>query len=144
MRSTLVAVGLAAVLAATGCSGGGDGESSASSKPTQTSATPTPSPTESKIQTVANGCMRGHITQDDGKSITLDTKGPNEGLDKVHDDLDDVSCILTGLDTPDHVAQHINSTRALDGQQTDTWGNYEARWIYHPDDGLQITVIDRS
>lgn len=77
-------------------------------------------------------------------SITLDTKGPGEGNTKIHDRIEDVSCLLTGLEAPDHVAQHINSTRALDGQQTDEWEHYEARWTYHPDDGLQITIIDRS
>ena len=34
----------------------------------------------------------------------------------------------------------INSTRALDGMQTDSWHDITARWTYHPDDGLDITL----
>lgn len=77
-------------------------------------------------------------------SITLDTKGPKEGNAKIHDEIEDVSCLLAGLGAPDYVADHINSTRALDGQQTDEWDDIEARWTYHPDNGLKITFIDRS
>ena len=41
---------------------------------------------------------------------------------------------------PDAVRQHVSTTRALDGQQTDSWTGYTARWTYHPDDGLQMTI----
>lgn len=77
-------------------------------------------------------------------SITLDTQGSEEGNTTIHDEIEDVSCLLGELNAPDYVAEHINSTRALDGQQTDEWDDVEARWTYHPDDGLKITFIDRS
>ena len=44
----------------------------------------------------------------------------------------------------DYVTQHIESTRALDGMQTDEWDDMKARWTYHPDDGLSLTLIDQS
>ena len=44
------------------------------------------------------------------------------------------------LKMPARVREHIATTRALDGQQTDEWDGYQARWTYHPDDGLQITI----
>jgi len=37
---------------------------------------------------------------------------------------------------------HINTTRALDGTQSDEWDGYKARWTYHPDAGVRITFID--
>lgn len=53
---------------------------------------------------------------------------------------DNLTCLVSELHMPDAVMQHVLSTRALDGQQTDTWPGYTARWTYHPDDGLQMTV----
>ena len=41
-----------------------------------------------------------------------------------------------------YVADHINTTRALDGTQSDEWDGYKARWTYHPDAGVRITFID--
>ena len=35
---------------------------------------------------------------------------------------------------------HIESTRALDGTQEDSFGDYQARWTYHPDNGMNLTV----
>ena len=134
------AAGAALMLAAAGLSGCG-------AIPTQadpSSSTTTEPVGDPPIQQAANNCKRGHLTRDDGMSITLDTKGKDEGFDEVHDTIDDIACMLSELDAPDYVAQHIDSTRALDGQQTDEWDGVEARWTYHPDSGLQITFIDRS
>jgi galactose mutarotase-like enzyme len=50
------------------------------------------------------------------------------------------ACVLDALDTPQHVQDHIDTTRALDGTQEDAWGDYQARWTYHPDNGMNITV----
>lgn len=38
----------------------------------------------------------------------------------------------------------IDSTRALDGTQTDSWKDIDARWTYHPDNGLRLTLVDRK
>ena len=35
---------------------------------------------------------------------------------------------------------HIESTRALDGYQQETFGEFSASWTYHPDDGLNMTI----
>lgn len=108
------------------------------------SSSSTSRPTEPEItglQEVANMCGLAGRTMDDGTSLTLDTEGES---DASGDTIEDVACVLGNADAPDFVTKHIESTRALDGQQTDIWDGYEARWTYHPDDGLQITVIDRS
>lgn len=49
-------------------------------------------------------------------------------------------CVLDSLDIPSRVLDHIGHTRALDGMQTDSWDDYEARWNYHPDNGMSITI----
>ena len=42
------------------------------------------------------------------------------------------TCVLDELETPPQVQEHIDTTRALDGTQEDSWGDYQARWTYPP------------
>lgn len=96
----------------------------------------------SVLEEAAEYCeVAGDVLRDEGRSMTLDTMGEE---DYVGDEIEVVACVLTELDTPDYVIDHIDSTRALDGQQTDEWDDIEARWTYHPDVGMQLTLIDRS
>jgi hypothetical protein len=53
------------------------------------------------------------------------------------------ACILNSLDVTMAVLEHIDTTRALDGRQEDTWGNHKASWTYHPDSGLRLTVTKK-
>lgn len=75
---------------------------------------------------------------DDGDSLTI-VAGPEDS--NAEFDVADLSCILYGLDVPDHVVSHIESTRALDGQQTDSWDGISARWTYHPERGLTLVLV---
>lgn len=74
---------------------------------------------------------------DGGKTLIIDSSG-----DVIKSIVDEqtVGCVLDYLHTPAAVRSHIESTRALDGQQTDSWDGYTARWTYHPEDGLDITI----
>lgn len=38
----------------------------------------------------------------------------------------------------------MDSTRALDGMQTAEWDTFEAKWTYHPDDGLDVIITEAS
>ncbi|WP_191563418.1 hypothetical protein [Janibacter melonis] len=97
----------------------------------------------SELEKVAEACDVVGLLEDGGKSITFDTLGKDEsGIERG--DIFDVGCVTNRLDTPSYVTTHIDNTRALDGQQTDKWDDYEARWSYHPDSGLDLTIIDRS
>jgi hypothetical protein len=49
-------------------------------------------------------------------------------------------CALDALAIPERVLDHIGTTRALDGQQEDSWDDYQARWTYHPDHGVNLTI----
>ena len=57
-------------------------------------------------------------------------------------DIEDVACVLAQLEVPSYVVSHIDSTRALDGQQVDEWDGISARWTYHPEDGLHLVLRD--
>ena len=41
---------------------------------------------------------------------------------------------------PSYVVSHIDSTRALDGQQVDEWDGISARWTFHPESGLHLVL----
>lgn len=52
------------------------------------------------------------------------------------------ACILRELGVTAAVLEHMTSTRALDGRQTDAWGGFKAAWTYHPDQGLDLVIQD--
>ena len=98
----------------------------------------------SRLEQVAEECLLGS-TADDGMSISFDTQGEEDyASDGPYDTVEDIACALNELETPDYVVEHMDNTRALDGQQTDEWDTFEARWSYHPDNGFEMTIIDRS
>jgi len=74
---------------------------------------------------------------DGGKTLII-TTSPDAIKEIV--DVQTVNCVLDHLETPAAVREHIRTTRALDGRQTDSWGAFTAAWTYHPDNGLDITI----
>ena len=92
-----------------------------------------------RFQRVAGQCEMSDAVADQGKTLIFDTKGKDDG--KGHD-MTDVACVLRLLLIPQAVVSHIDTTRALDGQQTDEWEGISARWSYHPDSGLHLTLMD--
>lgn len=130
-RSGIAALALATVAALSAC--GGQAEVTA---PTSTTTSTPP-----RISAAANSCAAGLSIQDDGKSISMVTKG-KENVSRYS--YTDVLCVLGALNAPAFVTSHIGQTRALDGMQSDEWDGLKARWNYHPDNGLDITVIDQK
>jgi hypothetical protein len=74
--------------------------------------------------------------EDDGASLFID----GDGEESTGASIDDIVLVLVALDTPDSVVNRMSNTRALDGMQEATWGNFNATWTYHPDDGLDIII----
>lgn len=92
-------------------------------------------PTKGPVAQVAASC--GISAASDGQSITMHTAGAKTaGRESVKD----VACVLGGLGAPQHVYSLIDATRALDGVQSESWGDYVARWTYHPDSGLTVII----
>lgn len=75
---------------------------------------------------------------DDGHSISLDSKGEDDakGLE-----LEDVVCVLSEVRVTDSALELMDSTRALDGRQTAKWDDIAASWSYHPDNGLDLILV---
>lgn len=96
----------------------------------------------SAIESAAEACTQTLSVADEGKTIRLHVLGEDSSNIDVFTvaSLDNAICILDELEAPTAVRDHISQTRALDGQQTDEWGSFSARWTYHPDEGLQMTI----
>ena len=78
--------------------------------------------------------------EDDGASLFIDS----EGEDAIGASIDDAVLALMALDVPDSVLNRMENTRALDGTQEATWGDFTAIWTYHPDDGLDIVITEQA
>ncbi len=89
-----------------------------------------------RLEATAAWCGQTESVADEGASLTFTSTG--SGL--THEP----SCVLENLQAPSYVIEHVVSTRALDGQQTDEWDDLEARWTFHPDSGLRMTIVDRA
>ena len=94
-----------------------------------------------RFETAAEACelVPLLVVADKGKTLTLTTAGKSGAS---YTDIEDVACVLAQLEVPSYVVSHIDSTRALDGQQTDEWDGISARWTYHPEDGLHLVLRD--
>ena len=90
-----------------------------------------------QAQNQCDSTKSGTTIADGGRTLTIDSQGSEDftGLG-----LTNLDCVLTALQVPEAVKQHIQSTRALDGRQEDSWDGFTASWSYHPDDGLDAIV----
>lgn len=79
------------------------------------------------------GVVAGYEIGDAGKTVIMSVGGQFMNSDTM-------GCVFDQLSVPAAVREHVATTRALDGQQTDSWSGYTARWTYHPDAGLQMTI----
>lgn len=77
-----------------------------------------------------------------GESISFEYVGYTRGGDTPS--TSDLYCFLEQLGAPSALESKIDATRALDGAQSDQWGNFEITWRYHPDDGATVTVEQAS
>lgn len=69
----------------------------------------------------------------DGMSITVDSK---DEYDKKG--VADIVTIATYLNLPDSLLNEMSNTNALMGKQSETYGNIQVSWSYHPDYGLDV------
>lgn len=95
-------------------------------------------PTKGPMEQVASSC--GVSAASDGQSIAMRTAGAKTS---GGESAKDVTCVLVGLGAPQHIYSLIDATRALDGMQSESWGDYVARWTYHPDNGLTIVIAHK-
>jgi hypothetical protein len=86
------------------------------------------------------GPSAGLTLADGDKTLLIDTEGTD---DAGGTDVMAMGCVAKHLEMPAAVVAHMDGTRALDGRQTDSWGDFTAAWSYHPDDGVSLTIEQR-
>lgn len=75
----------------------------------------------------------------DESYMEIDTN-PNDEEYYLKEDIGAAYIIVANeaLGLPDSIAMKMSQTRALDGRQTETYGDLTISWIYHPDHGLEV------
>ena len=135
MRSAKKAlIAFALLLSLTGC-GAATG---ATSKPSAT--TTTPSQTRFEKAVAACPAVAADVVSDKGKSIHLS----GEGEEAKGMAMEDIACVFSDLDLPSSVVAKIDRTNSLMGVQTETWEGMEISWTYHPDNGADFILVDKS
>jgi hypothetical protein len=82
------------------------------------------------------------VLSDGGRTLTFSTFGKYSGYGPSIPSWSDFSCATTAMAMPSFVLNQINTTRALDGRVSASWGNISATWTYHPDNGLNISFYN--
>lgn len=88
-----------------------------------------PSPFDSAIEQCDLDKWREYaIVGDEGATLEVQT----EGSDVYGLEADEFTCLLDALNVSDAVMSRLSNTRALDGRQEASWGDFTASWTYHP------------
>ena len=96
------------------------------------------SPEPGPLAVARKDCGSVGTLGDNGKTLALDMLGKESGTGDLS--IQQVMCVLNALETPSYVTSLMEKTRAMDGRQSQTWGAFEASWIYHPDNGLDVII----
>ncbi len=74
---------------------------------------------------------RRTVLSSDGKSIVVDSENGRDIAGVM-----DIMKIIKALELPNSLYSEMVSTNALMGRQTETFGDIQVSWSYHPDNGL--------
>ncbi|MEJ6544537.1 hypothetical protein PQI65_15215 [Brachybacterium paraconglomeratum] len=108
-------------------------------------------PATPPLQLAAEQCeLPESAIGDEGATLILDGAGDDDRklvggtVTTVGEKLaiEDIGCVLGGIDTPDSIVAMMEGTRAMDGRQTQTADGYSYTWSYHPDNGLDIVITE--
>ena len=103
-------------------------------------AEPEPEGTRFEVAYEQAGVTSKYITvEDGGASIIVDGPPDDTNTNTFYPDL---AALLTALDVPAYVVDQIDSTSSLQGLREATWNGIEASWSYHPDNGLDLTLVE--
>lgn len=135
----IVAAALAALLAGVRLPGTSDNNGGPVGKVVDAVANQGPTLAQAEASCRVPG-RSGLTLRDNGKTLIIDTQG-EEDLGGVA--VGTLVCVMEYLQAPAAVTEHMDSTRALDGRQTDSWGSFTAGWTYHPDAGVDMVIQQR-
>jgi hypothetical protein len=92
---------------------------------------------ETKIDLAVASCPGGGtMTGDDGHSLILEMDGPRYQ--------DQLVCLVQELKVPTHVMSQMAHTTSVQGQLSAQWDEFDARWTFDADNGLNMTITEDS
>lgn len=97
--------------------------------------------TETQLRQAFSSCGSGDLADED-HTVVIDSEGEDYGSGT--DTFEGLMCTLGELNTPQAVIARMEATRALDGMQSSHWGDFEASWTYHPDNGLDVIITEAA
>jgi len=94
-----------------------------------------------------SGCSGGFLTIDTEQAADLCDVPSDDGtisfVGAKADDaqaMSDISCVLYALDVSEATVTRIETTRMIDGVQTDSWQGVTATWSYDDFNGLTLVL----
>ena len=135
-----IAIAGVVMLALTGCAAFAEGVDAGASAAAPEATTPEKSPLLTAKLSCARNCYRTSRSWTTA-TLSISTVPARRSARKVPAHSTRCwSALLAELETTEAVKSHLGNTRALDGQQTDSWGDYKrAAGPYHPDSGPDVT-----
>lgn len=95
-----------------------------------------------KFTTALEHCtFAGNVSVTDGGQTMIIRGKPTAGTDTLDGVDKQTACVLKELQIPGSVTSQIGNTRAIDGVQSGSWDDITAKWTYHPDNGLNMTLV---
>ena len=138
MKNKFAVLVAGASLFLAGCGGVAEAEST---------PTPTPTDTRSKLELAVDQCgltsSKGVTLMDENKSLELHTPGKDYGQ-SYGISIEQMDCVLRDIGASTATMSKMKKTRALDGTQSASWDALEATWSYHPDNGFDIILEDKT
>jgi len=136
-RQSLLAA-IAAVTVGLSACGGFDGD--AARAEASASAAASAAAAETRLAAVYDVCKRRDVgptlsLEDDDTTIVIDT-GSEYG------DPAGYTCVIEELDVPQSIQAQMDRTTALMGVQEAIHDGLEFSWSYHPDNGVNMIIVD--
>lgn len=131
-------VGIIAVAIAV-TSGGSAGDAGEAAGPAAATA-PSLTVLEQAVRTCTLSTTDSIVVGDEGMTVTVDGRG-DEDPDGAS--ISDTFCLLDATEVSTAAMAQIEGTTSLQGRQSASWGDVDASWTYHPDNGLDLILTER-
>lgn len=104
-------------------------------------------PPTPRFKTAIEKChIKGHdgvSYEDQGASLILTTAAEDD-YDSSNIIWSNIECVLKQTKATAATTDRMLNTRALDGMQDAEWKGIAASWTYHPDNGFNISLEDKT
>lgn len=140
VASALAATALVGIIvvAIAAMNGGSSGNAAEAAGPAAETA-PSLSVLEQAVRTCTLSTTDSVVVGDEGMTVTVDGRGDE---DPEGASISDTFCLLDATEVSTAAMAQIEGTTSLQGRQSASWGDVDASWTYHPDNGLDLILTE--